>query len=427
MSFIGVRIALFSAYFLFAILLNSVGTVILQSIASFSVTKESASILEAFKDLPIAAVSFLVASFLPRLGYRRAMIIAFAAVGGACVLMPLLPSFAMTKVLFFTVGASFALIKVSVYSAIGLLTTDSNRHASLLNTIEGFFMIGVLSGYWVFAAFIDPANAASLSWLNAYWILAAVAAANVVLLLVVDFPPAALTKNDKGLAGEFTAMIALLWKPAVLVFVVSAFLYVLIEQGIGTWLPTFNNEVLHLPHSMSVQATSIFAAALAAGRLGAGLILRRLDWYWLLNACVIAMGVLVLLVLPLARGVEPAADLTWATAPVAAYMLPLIGLFMAPIYPAINSVILSSLPRERHAAMAGLIVVFSALGGTTGSFITGQTFARFGGETAFYLSLAPMILILCSLFALKRLTAVEAKPIQEVAIKAASERTGAAT
>ncbi len=381
-------------------------------------TKQGASILEAFKDLPIAAVSFLVASFLPRLGYRRAMIIAFAVVAAACVLMPLVPSFATTKLLFFAVGASFALIKVSVYSTIGLLTTDSNRHASLLNTIEGFFMIGVLSGYWVFAAFIDPANAASLSWLNAYWVLAAVAAANVVVLLVVDFPPAVVTKNANGLAGEFGAMIALLWKPAVLVFVISAFLYVLIEQGIGTWLPTFNNEVLHLPHSMSVQATSIFAAALAAGRLSAGLILRRLDWFWLLNVCVVAMGVLVLLVLPLARAIEPQADLSWATAPIAAFIFPLIGLFMAPIYPAINSVILSSLPRERHAAMAGLIVVFSALGGTTGSFITGQTFARFGGETAFYLSLAPMALILLSLFALKRLTARDAKPIQESAIKA---------
>jgi fucose permease len=420
MSSIGVRVALFSAYFLFAILLNSVGTVILQSIASFGVSKEGASILEAFKDLPIAAVSFLVASFLPRLGYRRAMIIGFAAVGAACLVMPIAPSFAMTKILFFTVGASFALIKVSVYSTIGLLTTDSNRHASLLNTIEGFFMIGVLSGYWVFAAFIDPANAASLSWLNAYWVLAVVAAANVVLLLVVDFPPAVVSKNGKGLAGEFTAMIALLWKPAVLVFVISAFLYVLIEQGIGTWLPTFNNEVLHLPHSMSVQATSIFAAALAVGRLSAGVVLRRLDWYWLLNVCVVAMGVLIVLTLPLARAIEPQANLTWATAPLAAFILPLIGLFMAPIYPAINSVILSSLPRERHAAMAGLIVVFSALGGTTGSFITGQTFARFGGGTAFYLLLAPMVLILISLFALKRLTARNSQSIHGDAIAAAA-------
>ena len=52
--------------------------------------------------------------------------------------------------------------------------------------------------------------------------------------------------------------------------------------------------------------------------------------------------------------------------------------------------------------MTGLIVVFSALGGTTGSFITGQVFARMGGQTAFYLSLVPMALLLVAVIAFKR-------------------------
>lgn len=398
-----VRIALFSAYFLFAILLNSVGTVILQSIATFGVTKTEASVLEAFKDLPIAVVSFFVASLLPRLGYRRALMIAFGVVAAACTAMPLAPGFATTKLLFLAVGASFALVKIAVYSTVGLVTEDSNGHASLLNTIEGVFMLGVLSGYWAFAAFIGPETRQSYAWLGVYWALAALAAANVALLLFTSFPEAPRSRGSSPV-DDFMAMIALAWRPAVFVFLASAFLYVLVEQGIGTWLPTFNNEVLHLPHAMSVQATSIFAAALAAGRLGAGVLLRRIDWYWLLNACVVAMGALILVALPLARGFTPRPEMGWAEAPLAAFVLPLVGLFMAPIYPAINSVILSALPRERHAAMAGLIVVFSALGGTTGSFITGQTFARFGGETAFMLSLAPMTCLLVALAGLRTFT-----------------------
>lgn len=401
MKSIGVRVALFSAYFLFAILLNSVGTVILQAIATFGVTKSDASVLEAFKDLPIALVSFAVASLLPRVGYRRAMILAFVIVAIACLTMPIAPSFLTTKLLFLAIGASFALIKVAVYSTIGLLTTSENHHASLLNTIEGFFMIGVLSGYWVFAAFIQPAAPASLDWLNVYWLLAAVAAGNAVMLIFVDFPRATVAA-DAGFIGGIGEMLRLMWRPAVLVFVIAAFLYVLIEQGIGTWLPTFNNEVLHLPQAMSVQAASIFAAALAIGRLSAGLVLQRLNWFWLLNICVASMAVLILLTLPLTRGFQANAGMTWSAAPPAAFLLPMIGLFLAPIYPAINSVILSSLPKERHAAMAGLIVVFSALGGTTGSFITGQTFAHVGGQAAFYLTLGPMAAIALALFMLRR-------------------------
>ncbi len=56
----GIKAALFINYFVFAILLNSVGIVIKQSLANYGVTETEASILEAFKDLPIAFVSFFV-------------------------------------------------------------------------------------------------------------------------------------------------------------------------------------------------------------------------------------------------------------------------------------------------------------------------------------------------------------------------------
>lgn len=409
-----VKISLFSIYFLYAILLNSVGAVILQSIASFGVTKQDASLLEAFKDLPIAFVSFLVASSLPHLGYRRAMTVAVAAVAAGCLAMALIPAFLTTKLLFLTVGASFALVKVSVYSTIGLLTDDAKGHASLLNLIEGFFMVGVLAGYFLFAAFIDPAQASSTGWTRVYLPLALLATANAILLAVTRFPPPT-APGEARLSQDFKEMLALLWRPSVIVFAISAFLYVLIEQGVGTWLPTFNNEVLRLPPAMSVQAASIFAAALAAGRLGAGMILKRMNWYPLLNVCLLCMAALIILTLPATRGLEPRADISWFNAPVAALILPLIGLFLAPIYPAINSVILSSLPRHLHAAMTGLIVIFSALGGTTGSFITGRSFARFGGETAFLFSLAPMAALLVLLWLLRRVINLREERASDVA------------
>ena len=110
----------------------------------------------------------------------------------------------------------------------------------------------------------------------------------------------------------------------------------------------------------------------------------------------------MLLILPMTRNVVVPETVHLWNAPLAAYLFPLIGLFMAPVYPIISSVMLSALPKARHAAMTGLIVVFSALGGTTGSMITGLTFARFDGQTAFYLSLVPLSLLLLSLALLYR-------------------------
>ncbi len=74
--------ALALIYVVFAMLLNSVGTVILQSMATFGIGKPEASSLERYKDLTIAFVSFLLASFLPMLGYRRSMMLALVIVGG---------------------------------------------------------------------------------------------------------------------------------------------------------------------------------------------------------------------------------------------------------------------------------------------------------------------------------------------------------
>lgn len=397
-------VALALIYIVFAILLNSVGTVILQSIATFGIDKPEASSLERYKDLTIAASSFLIASFLPLLGYRRAMMLALTIVGAGCLAMPLYPAFATTKLLFACVGIGFALTKVAVYSSIGLLTVDKTAHSRLTNTIEGMFMLGVLSGNWLFSGYVDASNPGNPTWMNVYWVLAGLCAVVFVLLATgkLDESAAHAHGHNNSFGDALGEMLRLFVRPLVYVFLASAFLYVLIEQSFGTWLPTFNNEVLHLPNAMSIQLASILAGMTALGRLLAGLVLNRIKWYWLLNGCVVAMGLLVIVTLPLARDIAVQEHVSWLSAPAAAYLIPLIGLLMAPIYPVINSVALSSLPKPMHAAMTGLIVVFSALGGTLGSYITARVFASFSGIHAFYFSLVPMTLLLLTLWLFKR-------------------------
>lgn len=379
-------------YAIFAVLLNSVGTVILQSIELFGVTKGAASSLEGFKDLSIAATSFLLAAQLPRFGLRRAMIGALALVTIACLAMPLAAGFWTTRLMFLAVGVGFGVAKVSVYSFVGLLTDSSARHASLLNVIEGVFMLGVLSGYWIFAAFINPADPADLHWLSVFYGLAGASLVALVLLVLTRFDESAVEETPSAAHGagtKFAEMVALAWRPLSLTFIAAIFCYVLVEQGIGSWLPTFNRELLGLSAQMSVQAASIFAVCLALGRLGAGVIVRRTGWFPLVCGCLVGMAAVIVAVLPLAAAHHGPVT-GWAGAPLAAYLLPMIGLLMAPIYPALNSAILSAMPQREQPAMVGLIVVFSALGGTTGSFIVGHIFAAFQGTTAFYVLLAPI-------------------------------------
>ncbi|NQX40425.1 Fucose permease [Pedobacter steynii] len=404
MEFLKIKISVFINYLLFGIMLNSVGTVILQAQRYYGVSASSAAVLEAFKDITIAVVSFIVASFITRIGYKKSMQIGLAAVAIGCFIVPSIKTFIAVKLLFAITGASFALIKISVFGTIGLITKTEKAHVSLMSFVESFFMIGILSGYFLFSYFIDDADAASGRWFSVYYLIGAF---YLLALLLVSISPLdeSAAKPEPGMKfrQSYTDMLKLLMLPLVVSFVICAFLYVLIEQSIMSWLPTFNNKVLHLPSSISVLMAGIMASSTAIGRFLAGVLLKRISWYICLTVCLFAAAGLVLIAIPLASNAGPYEIRTWADVPFAAYIFPLIGFFLAPIYPAINSVILGALPKNQHGTMSGLIVVFSALGGSLGSLITGYIFQHYGGQTAFYFSLLPIATLTVALFLFQKM------------------------
>lgn len=384
-------------YALLGLLMNSVGTVILQSIAEFGISKPMGSTLEACKDLSVVAASFLLVAAVPAFGYRRSLVAVLAAMAAACLLVSFATGFAAMQALFVATGLAFGITKIATYSAIGLVARDPADHASITGLIEGVFMGGVLAGAWIFGWFIDTGD-----WLRVYWLLAALFALVAALWLGVRLDEGAIPSEGTTVSAGWKAMLALAALPATVAVLAALFLYVLVEQGVGTWLPTFNREILHLPNAMSVQMSSLFVASLALGRLASGVLLRRIDWLPVLLVCLAALALLVVAALPLAEGMRPRAGIDWTSAPAAAWLLPLIGFFLAPIYPTVCSVALSALPQQRHAAMIGLIVIFSALGGTIGSFLVGLLFQTLPGTTAFYLLLLPIALVALALPLVRR-------------------------
>ncbi len=411
MKNIAIKISLFLNYFVFAILLNCVGIVMLQMQLNFGVSKADASILEGFKDLPIAIAAFIFASFLPKIGLKKSMLIALALVTIVCCIMPFADAFWYFKLLFFVIGVSFALIKVSVFSTIGLLTNNQKEHGSFMNFLEAVFMCGVMLGGFVFSFFVNDADPKSREWLHIYWIIGALSFMAFLLLFFTKLDEKEAKIENTSLEKDFKEMIGMIVKTLIIVFILSIFFYVMIEQSFSTWMPTFYKEILHAPTSLAVQAGSILAGATFLGRLLSGFVLLRVKWIHFLSFCLIIIGAIVLIVMPLAKNIiiENTDTMTWFNAPFVLYLLPIMGLFLAPIYPTLNSTILSSLPKHMHSSMSGLIVVFSALGGTIGSIITGHVFEAFGGTTAFYFALIPITLIFILLWVLNSMLSKNAK------------------
>jgi len=409
-----IKLSLFLNYFVFAILLNSSGIAILQVQNNFGVMKKSAAWIDPCKDLSIAIVSFLVSSYIVRFGYKRAMLFALGIISAVCFVIPNAPSFMAIKLLFVAVGSCFALIKMSVYSTIGLVTKDSKEHISMMNFIESFFMIGNLSLYFIFSSFVDNLNPQSTAWLNAYYLLGGLSLLAFVLLLSASLDES-VAKNEAGkpVVAKFSDMFKLMSEPIVIAFIFSAFFYVLIEQSIQNFLPTFNNKVLLLPAVLSIQMGSILAGSTALGRFLAGILLKKLNWFYVLIGCLLLSALLVIVAMPLAKNEASENIKGWLDAPFAAYIFPFIGLLLAPVYPAINSVILSSLPKSKHGIMSGLIIIFSAIGGTTGSLVTGFIFDKYNGQTAFYFTLVPISILLICLSVFKKL---QKKPAVDVSL-----------
>ncbi len=395
MSHSKIKISLYLNYFVFAILLNSVGILIQKSINTYHVDELKASSLEAFKDISIALVSFFVGSFLPRLGFKKGMLIALALVFAGCLGMYWGNSFNSVRILFACVGISFAIIKVSVYALIGLITNNEKEHNSLLSSIESFFMIGIATGFVVFPLFYSDTNPDA--WLRIYLVLAALVALSFFILLFSAFTiqyeiPGTSLKND------FTEMIKLIKRPLVIVFAIAAFMYVMTEQGIMSWLPTFNQKVLHLPEKTSVFMAVILMLSIALGRYISSILVKKISWFYILAFSLVGAAMMVVFVLPQTQNLAPKEINSMSDVPVIAYVFPLIGLFLAPVYPLINSFVLSATEKIFHSPMASLLVFFSAIGGTLGSRLVGYLFKNIGGQKAFYFSLIPMAILLLCLF-----------------------------
>lgn len=392
-----IRLSLFLNYFVFAILLNTVGIVIAQVISDYDISRLTAGSLEAYKDLSIMIVSFLVASYIPKFGYKKAMITGLLAVTIASILIAAITGFWVTPVLYAVTGSSFALMKVSVYSTIGLITKNQKDHTSLMNILEGIFMVGSLSGPLFFSLMINFSH-----WNHTYWIIAALSGLALLLMLFTDLDESSVERK----AGEsnFFEMFLLLRHPMIWVFIIAAFLYVMIEQSFGTWLPTFNIEIFGLEKSQAAAFLSIYAGSIAVSRFLAGYLAKHFSWLKIQLVYLVGAFILTLIVVLKTVSWQPQTAENWYQVTPMAFIFSMIGFFIGPIYPTICSIVLSKLEKVHHSSMTGLIVIFSALGGTSGSMIIGFLSGRLSVHNAFYFPLIPIFLLGLTLIPYKKLS-----------------------
>jgi FHS family glucose/mannose:H+ symporter-like MFS transporter len=398
------KFSLFINFMLFSVLMSSDGILILQVQKHYGIQASVAGLLGGCRDVSVAIGALLLAAYVARIGYKRSMLIALALVALICAYVPVGNSFATIALMFVTTGVAFALMKGAIFSSIGLVAHDTRAHASLMSYLEATYACGTFAGYFVFSEYSAESSTGSTAWLSVYYVLTAASLLCAAYLWATPIDESEVqVPRTQPLRADFVAMLKLASTAVAGAFAACIFTYDFLAEGINKWLPTFNNDVLHIPVALSIQLASITAASAVVGRVLGGFAIRFFSWLTVLLTCLMLSALLVLTALAFASHANVVPPTSWRTAPLAAYLFPLIGMVTAPIYPVINSLVLSSLPSRQQGAMAGLIMLCSALGATVGSWTTGNIFEVYGGTAAFYWTLCPIGVLAVAVIALNYL------------------------
>lgn len=336
-----VKTLTYAMFAMFAMTTDSVGLIIPEIVKTFRLTLTAAGTFQYATMAGIAVAGLCLGTLADRLGRRRTIVIGLTAFAAASLLFAVGTTFLFFVVLMGLSGLAIGVFKTGALALVGDISTSTTEHTAIMNTVEGFFSVGSIVGPAILAYLL--AHGVSWQWL--YVIAGAMCVVLIVMALSVTYPT---SMSPAAAPGARTGTMAAVKSPYVLAFSAGVFLYVGVEAAIYVWMPTLLASYRGRATWLAAYGISIFFMLRAAGRfLGAWMLTR---WRWDAAVAVLSGAILACFAFSVAGGVE------WAV-----YLLPASGLFMAVIYPTLNSKGISCVPKSEHGAAAGVILFFTCL------------------------------------------------------------------
>src|ERR1700741_1072974 len=284
-----------------------------------------------------------------RWGGQLFSILGTLLIGVGLVLLGISPTYSMVLVAVFVMGLGAGILDMVLSPIVAVLQPD--RRAKALNWLHSFYGIGtvitVLVGTFAFRLGIGW-RATSLTLIT-FPLLVALGVGNV------GVPPLI---SDK--AGERTALRNLCCNSSFVAVNAAIFLGGALELGLAQWLPAYAEMSLGFSKWTGSVSLLAFSAALALGRILAGLIGRRVDSIRLMLDCCWTSVVLFLL----------ACFAPWPAVALAASVA--VGLAGSCLWPTTLGVAADRFP-QGGATMFGLLAAFGNLGGILMPWLVGVT------------------------------------------------------
>ena len=361
----------FLVFFVLSFLTNILGPIIPDIIDSFHVSLGAAAFLPFSFFLAYGVMSVPAGFLVERFTEKPVMIAAFLAALAGALAFAIHPTYWVSVVSLFTIGAGMAMLQVAINP---LLRVAGGEEHFAFNSAFAQFVFGAASFLspliysWMvnnlphaasrgpllqIVARITPSG---LPWVSIYWIFAAVAAAMTILLAVIHLPR--IERNEEEQAGTIGTYVEMLRRGMVWLYFGCVFAYVGSEQGTADWISKFLSQYHgYDPHTTGAAAVSWFWGLMTAGCFVGMILLKAFDSRRVLLG--FSLGALAALSAAL-----------FGSAGVALYAFPLIGFFASIMWPTIISLALNSVS-EHHGSFAGILCT-GIVGGAVVPLIIGR-------------------------------------------------------
>jgi len=361
----------FLVFFVLSFLTNILGPIIPDIIDSFHVSLGAAAFLPFSFFLAYGVLSVPAGFLVERFTEKPVMIGAFVAALAGALAFAIHPTYWVSVVSLFTIGAGMAMLQVAINP---LLRVAGGEEHFAFNSAFAQFVFGAASFIspriyaWMVNNLPHAAGRGSLlrmmaritpgdlPWVSIYWIFAAVSAAMTIVLVVIRLPPIERTEEEQ--AGTVGTYVEMLRRGMVWLYFGCVFAYVGSEQGTADWISKFLSQYHgYDPHTTGAAAVSWFWGLMTAGCFVGMILLKAFDSRRVLLG--FALGALAALSAAL-----------FGPANVALYAFPLVGFFASIMWPTIISLALNSVS-QHHGAFAGILCT-GIVGGAVVPLIIGR-------------------------------------------------------
>ncbi len=318
--------------------LTLLGPVLPEIMRDFGIRETAVGLLLAAGSVGFTSGCLLSGFLVDRIGLRPALLGAWLGVAVSLAACGLAPRYEWLLAAYLLMGLGSGFIE----TGLNVLPTQIGGGATLMNVVHVGYGVGALAAPLFAGAWLQ----AGLDWRSAFWAVALVPAALVILGLLSRMPAAPSTSH----LGEVQQPIGrLVRQPLVVLSALALLFYVAGEGGVNSWTVLFMDSRFQVSSIQAGTALSVYWGAILVGRLFQGLVVARYS----LPAVVIVSGGVS------AVGV---AGMLIATTPMQAYLWAgLAGLAAGGIYP--NIMVYANRRYSRQIGAVTGILSMAAAGG----------------------------------------------------------------